>query len=175
MKRRNIPFNRNEKCKVQWQFAIRKWIFFSDLQSMSKLLCCLRSPKPSSDNAPLPDGDYLLPGGAWDPSISTSPSRFSRRTPRSRGSSRTSNSSIRSFWSRRFRGSSKGNLDSNTTGRGDYQAPPMVPSKTLPNSQDFRLLKTVGRGAFGKVNARQVVSSVINHVPCRNCMKKGIQ
>ena len=34
---------------------------------------------------------------------------------------------------------------------GNYEPPPVPPTKTLPSFDDFRLLRTVGRGAFGKV------------------------
>lgn len=139
---------------------------------MSALGCCARSPgakgSRGSVNAP-PEGDYLLPGGAWDPALSSPPSSRSRgSTKRSRVSTRTNyTSSIRSFWSKRFRGtrSSQDEVEGNlpeAEGSGEYQAPPMVPSKTLPVIKDFKPLKTVGRGAFGKVNTHPGLARVCN-------------
>lgn len=107
--------------------------------------------------------DYLLPGGEWDPSVFSSSghraARGSRRgITRSGNGSRTSRkkSSLREFWTRRFnrsRGSRFSHAASEEFGTagGVYQPPEAPASRTLPTLQEFRLLKTVGRGAFGKV------------------------
>lgn len=78
--------------------------------------------------------DYLLPGGEWDPSVSGSTKGRSKRRRRSR-------SEVNSVESESADGS----------GACAY-VPPEVPGATsLPKFQDFRMLKTVGKGAFGKV------------------------
>ena len=128
---------------------------------MSVLCCgCLRDDDKRKAVA---GGGYLLPGGEWDPSLySPKPVVTGRSIHDSSGDpfSKT-NSSVRSFLSRKLR-RKRSSLYSQTTqsdggggagegGRGDYQPPPLVPSKTLPTFEEFKLLKTVGKGAFGKV------------------------
>lgn len=129
---------------------------------MSRLLCCVRGEgEDRGKGNAIKEGDYLLPGGEWDPSISSSPSRISKNHGRTESelsrSSRTTNSSIRSFLSKRFgrhSGRSQASASSvENLAAGDYQPPPLVPSKTLPTFEEFKLLKTVGRGAFGKASA----------------------
>ena len=83
--------------------------------------------------------DYLLPGGEWDPSISGR-----QRSRRSGGGGS------------RGRGHSRdGTLadDGAESESGSFYTPPAVPGAAAapPKSGDFRLLKTVGKGAFGKV------------------------
>lgn len=150
---------------------------------MSTLCCCCCTQGDSEKG--VPEVDYLLPGGAWDPNISASASASSpiRTTNRSLGDAASSShhhsssssragrisaggkassysSSLRSFWTKRFRSSRssqssragrEGYVGGGDDAGGDYQPPPVVPSKTLPTCEDFKLLKTVGRGAFGKV------------------------
>ena len=79
--------------------------------------------------------DFLLPGGEWDPSLSQASSRSSRSSSRAKNS-------VRSRIER---------AESGATGTGDYVPPPVPAVKTLPTFDEFRLLKTVGKGAFGKV------------------------
>ena len=74
--------------------------------------------------------DYLLPGGKWDPSHSRS----------------------RSWWSNRGSKTSQKSYSIEENRVGEYEPPTVPPSRTLPTFEEFRLLKTVGRGAFGKVN-----------------------
>ena len=85
------------------------------------------------------DEDYLLPGGEWDPSLSGSTA--SRLSVQSRNF--TKSKSRRPWTKSRNRVSTDGN--------GSYEPPHVPPSRTLPTFDEFRLLKTVGRGAFGKV------------------------
>ena len=76
--------------------------------------------------------DFLLPGGEWDPSISTASNR-SKRSIKLRKSKNRSNSD-------------------GASDVGSYDPPPFVPScRKLPTFEEFRLLKTVGKGSFGKV------------------------
>ena len=135
---------------------------------MSSLICCCaRGEGTGKGKREDVDGeDYLLPGGEWDPSVSTSPSRIanssrggsqrSQHRPNSVGSRGGSGRSrFTSFLARQFRGSrssqrSRVEADGGAAG-GDYQPPPLQPSRSLPTYEEFRLLKTVGRGAFGKV------------------------
>ena len=109
------------------------------------LLSCIGCCNPDTKDGPqttansVPDGEYLLPGGEWDPSHSTGSNRSSRST--------------RSNWSARLR-RSKSDRSSDIVSDGKYSPPPFVPhSKKLPTFEDFRLLKTVGKGAFGKVQS----------------------
>ncbi len=110
---------------------------------MSSLICCARS-KTKGDREfrrVLSDGDYLLPGGEWDPSLSVHPTSAEHKGSRF---------NVRSLLSKRInRGNSAASLD--LQGSGEYQPPPLQPSRTLPTMEEFKLLKTVGRGAFGKV------------------------
>ena len=101
--------------------------------------CCNPDTKdgPQTTANSVTDGEYLLPGGEWDPSISTASNRSTR--------------SMRSNWSARLR-RSKSDRSSDIVSDGNYSPPPFVPhSRKLPTFEDFRLLKTVGKGAFGKV------------------------
>ena len=89
------------------------------------------------------EADYLLPGGEWDPSLS-GPSKDSPR--RSRGRSRGRG--------RRSRDRDGRVADDGTESEsGSFYTPPEVPwaVSSPPSFQDFKLLKTVGKGAFGKV------------------------
>lgn len=122
-------------------------------------LCCGCLGKKENESS-----DYLLPGGAWDPSLSQSTaSNRSRHSTRSAASvasikqrpSNSSLSSIRSLlsgggWRGRLNRTQSSNEDLESN-RGDYQPPPLVPSRTLPTIEEFKLLRTVGKGAFGKV------------------------
>lgn len=132
----------------------------SALATMSRFLCCCLQ---DGDEKKVTDGDYLLPGGDWDPSLSSSPLAVrtdSRRQSPSESSARhlsyNTSSSVRSFLTRRWRGKKSSRYSQTPQpdgdgGRGEYQPPPLVPSKTLPTFDEFKLLKTVGKGAFGKV------------------------
>ena len=130
---------------------------------MSGLSCC-GCWRGANESKPNVGGDYLLPGGEWDPSVSSSVRQESRREAPSGAAQEpknfSTNRSMRSFLSRtlRVKNSSRyphtHQLDSGGTGDGgkrQYQPPPLVPSKTLPTFEEFKLLKTVGKGAFGKV------------------------
>lgn len=82
------------------------------------------------------DEVFLLPGGQWDPSLSTISKSSTRVTP-PRGLRRVL---------------SKIGRDQDQSEReGLYQPPAVLPSRVLPTFDDFGLLRTVGRGAFGKV------------------------
>ena len=96
--------------------------------------CCCSCTRGEGDETGYDNEvDYLLPGGEWDPSVSRSTRRHSKRS-RSRHSSRGSEAT-----------SAEG-------GTVCAYVPPEVPGATsMPTFQDFRLLKTVGKGAFGKV------------------------
>lgn len=48
-------------------------------------------------------------------------------------------------------------------GRGGYVPPAVQPSSGLPVVQDFQLLKTLGKGAFGKVTLRAATPTLL---PC---------
>ena len=99
-----------------------------------KFICCCVSGNKESDliasTKSHTDHDYLLPGGEWDPSLSTPPSQ-SHSSKKRHSTKELANSLERD---------------------GLYQPPALVPSPTLPTFDDFKLLKTVGRGAFGKVS-----------------------
>ena len=113
---------------------------------MSQWLCCCSDS--SSDAAgkrrsSTAGHDYLLPGSEWDTSSSGSSSflssfRGSKKSNRGRGSGNKRPPVTHS----------EVGLDSPS---GDYQPPVVPPSQKLPTFEEFRLLKTVGRGAFGKV------------------------
>lgn len=120
------------------------------------LFCCTRSEHEASASGSrvnITSEDYLLPGGEWDPSVSSSPGHKAGRGNR-RGITRSASgrkkkkSSLREFWTRRFHGS---HAASEEFVSGEYQAPVAPASRSLPTLQEFRMLKTVGRGAFGKV------------------------
>ena len=49
---------------------------------------------------------------------------------------------------------------SSTERDGLYKPPAIVPSQVLPSYEDFKLLRTVGRGAFGKVSGTVHVLSL---------------
>ena len=88
------------------------------------------------------ESDYLLPGSTqWDPSRSSS--NKSRPWSSLKRSSKNKDNSKKSTVTH-----SEVGLDSPS---GDYQPPLVPPSQKLPSFEEFRLLKTVGRGAFGKV------------------------
>ena len=38
---------------------------------------------------------------------------------------------------------------------GGYVPPPVEPTRSLPTAADFKLLKTLGKGAFGKVRSER--------------------
>ena len=119
---------------------------------MSGLLCCARF-NTGEEGERKTEGDYLLPGGEWDPSISSRASSIA--SSRSNRVSETSTSSGR-FWTKRGRRGKRSSRNSTNSSLeaqspGEYQPPPLVPSRTLPTIEEFKLLKTVGRGAFGKV------------------------
>ena len=126
---------------------------------MSGLLCCkcLGGDKKKLDVS----ADYLLPGGEWDPSLSTpdkSRSRSSNSSTSNARQHRQSNSSRISIRSLLTGGGWRGRLkreqsskEEDGQSKGDYQPPPLIPSKTLPSIEEFKLLRTVGKGAFGKV------------------------
>jgi hypothetical protein len=86
------------------------------------------------------ENDYLLPGSSFD---STTSSR-SRLGWSSRHSSKKKYASKKPAVTHSVVG-----LDSPSG--GDYEPPAVPPSQKLPTYEEFRLLKTVGRGAFGKV------------------------
>ena len=133
---------------------------------MTSLLCCNCAEKKNSFGGS--STHYLLPGGEWDPGSSVVSDR-SRATnastsssARGQGRHRSSKSSLRSIRSLLTGGGWRGrlnrarssfdDLDGNTnSSKGDYQPPPLMPSKTLPTIDEFKLLRTVGKGAFGKV------------------------
>ena len=97
-------------------------------------LCCCVSANKESDittsTRSLTDEDYLLPGGEWDPSVSVRKSNHSRKKHKELFSSTTSTER-------------DGHL-------GLYQPPAIVSAQVLPTFEDFKLLRTVGRGAFWK-------------------------
>ena len=129
--------------------------------------CCCADVKDDTRNAPsttVTEEDYLLPGSEWDPSISTGsaqsrqssrPGRFKARG-RSRGGSGTS---------------------SDGTSNGGYVPPvvPPTPSRTLPTFEEFKLLKTVGKGAFGKVRVATPPSSPLTVSTVMIPANEGIQ
>ncbi|CAI8043945.1 Protein kinase 2 [Geodia barretti] len=106
--------------------------------------CCCSCMGEEEDEAGYRnESDYLLPGGEWDPSLSSSVVK--RRSRRSRG--RDSGGA-----------SGSGSFADNGAGGEDSESlytPPEVPGATsVPKFQDFKLLKTVGKGAFGKCPLR---------------------
>ena len=104
--------------------------------------CCGGCAKGGEDGADHGgEADYLLPGGEWDPSVSAMVGRSQHN--RTRGQ-------------RRRHGSDPKSKEFGDTGEsaGAY-VPPEVPGSTsLPTFQDFKMLKTVGKGAFGKVRRK---------------------
>ena len=107
--------------------------------SFCRLCCCCglcaKGEEDGADHGG--EADYLLPGGEWDPSVAVV-----RRTQHNRTKGQ-----------RRRQGSDTRSKEFGDTGEsaGAY-VPPEVPGSTsLPKFQDFKMLKTVGKGAFGKV------------------------
>ena len=87
--------------------------------------------------------DYLLPGSRFDPSVSENGSSF-------RSKLRWGN------WqgSKNKPGYKKPSVTHSVVGMDspcEYEPPSVPASQKLPTYEEFRLLKTVGRGAFGKV------------------------
>lgn len=116
---------------------------------MSRWLCCCADGTGNDGVARgqinTVESDYLLPGSSrWD------------------ASSRSTVTSSKGVWGSLRRDKDKAankkkstvthsevGLDSPS---GDYEPPRIPPSQKLPSFEEFRLLKTVGRGAFGKVS-----------------------
>ena len=100
------------------------------------MCCCVsknEEPESITRQRTISDEVFLLPGGEWDPSLSTVSRSSTKVTPRG----------IRRVVSKTGRDQSER--------EGLYQPPAVLPSRDLPTFDDFRLLRTVGRGAFGKV------------------------
>lgn len=117
--------------------------------AMSLLCSCLRGEEDGEMYKN--EADYLLPGGEWDPSVSAS---VRERSSRRRGAARSRNSGR----SGSNRGGSVGD-DGAEDDSGSFYSPPEVPGATsIPRFQDFKLLKTVGRGAFGKVRKAETLT-----------------
>ena len=76
--------------------------------------------------------EYLLPGGEWDPNLTGSTKRNSTRSRKGSGQV-----------------SSDGAAENG--GACAYVPPEIRGTTSLPKFQDFKMLKTVGKGAFGKV------------------------
>ena len=93
--------------------------------------CACATEEKDGRTQSVAEEDFLLPGGEWDPSLSHVSSRSTRSSTRAKHSVR-----------------SKRNQ---SDAAGDYVPPPVPAAKTLPTFDEFRLLKTVGKGAFGKV------------------------
>lgn len=109
---------------------------------MSRWMCCCgdtgnegvarRGQINTSDN------DYLLPSSA-----------------------KRNSKGVSSVWGSLSRGSKNKGSDKRSTvthtevgldsPSGEYEPPAVPPTQKLPSFEEFRLLKTVGRGAFGKV------------------------
>lgn len=102
--------------------------------SLCKLCGCFAScVRGQDETGHVSEEEYLLPGGEWDPSLSKSTNRHSK-------SSRRKGSKLNTEESSEVRDT------------GSY-IPPHVPGATsIAKFQDFRMLKTVGRGSFGKVD-----------------------
>ena len=139
----NLIIRQSKKEKFS-DTKVSSWSIDRSVMSRRRyLLSCVGCCNPGTKDGPQPtvnsvtDGEYLLPGGEWDPTISTASNRSTRST--------------RSNWSARLR-KSKSDRNSDIVSDGNYSPPPFVPhSRKLPTFEDFRLLKTVGKGAFGKV------------------------
>ena len=110
---------------------------------MSRWVCCCGDSSidhPGRGQINSVENDYLLPGSSFDSGSSRSRLGWS-----SRHSSKKKNANKKPAVTHSVVG-----LDSPS---GNYE-PPVVPhSQKLPTYEEFRLLKTVGRGAFGKVCA----------------------
>lgn len=105
--------------------------------SLCKRCGCFASCVRGQDETDhISEEEYLLPGGEWDPNLL-----------RSRSHSK----------SRRRKGSRQTTAEpSEVRGTGAY-IPPHVPGATsIAKFQDFRMLKTVGSGSFGKVDCMYV-------------------
>lgn len=115
-------------------------------------VCCINpetKDDPEARGRTVTEEDFLLPGGEWDPSVSTGSNRSRRSVKLRKSKSKQSN----------------GDLASDV---GSYDPPPFVPScRKLPTFEEFRLLKTVGKGSFGKVcrHAPLQLSLLIAHTP----------
>lgn len=138
---------------------------------MSAVLCCCCAGPSKEDKTRRSDADYLLPGGDWDPTLSSSPSHrtsvkstgplvgddeddnMSATSRSNTSSSRFSSNRFMSFLSKKLSWSParRARNSQHHQSSGQYQPPPLLPSRTLPSFEDFKLLNTVGRGAFGKV------------------------
>ena len=96
--------------------------------SFRRLCCCCSCTKEKEeDNRQTGEEDYLLPGGEWDPSVSG----ISHRSTHG-----TKHAPKHSLWRR---GSEEG-------------ASAYVPgAMSVPKFNHFKMLKTIGKGAFGKV------------------------
>ena len=108
---------------------------------MSRWVCCCgdsSTDHPGRGQINSVENDYLLPGSSFDSGSSRSRLGWS-----SRHSSKKKNANKKPAVTHSVVG-----LDSPS---GDYEPPVVPPSQKLPTYEEFRLLKTVGRGAFGKV------------------------
>ena len=113
---------------------------------MSRWICCCSDGTSGTDGVArgqinTVESDYLLPGSAWDSTSSSGSSKSVWGSLRGRGSKNKGTNKKPSVTH------SEVGLDS----PGDYEPPAVPPSQKLPAFEEFRLLKTVGRGAFGKV------------------------
>ncbi len=122
----------------------------SEMERCRQWCCCccyadVEDKGRTVPNASITEEDYLLPGSEWDPSISTASSVHQTTTRRSW---RTG------LLKRRSRARGGSGSSTSSAGNGDYVPPhvPPTPSRTLPTFEEFKLLKTVGKGAFGKVS-----------------------
>lgn len=148
-------FARVYRSRVQHSIAIGE-LNCSKMHRWRRWCCCCCVEAEEKEwtvpTTSVTEEDYLLPGSEWDPSISTASSRHSTRshTRQRQGLLRRRN---------RSRGSSGSSIDGSSN--GDYVPPrvPPTPSRTLPTFEEFRLLKTVGKGAFGKVRANLRVAT----------------
>ena len=107
--------------------------------SFRRLCCCCACTKEKEDdNPPSEEVDYLLPGGEWDPSRSSLVSNIHRSTHAAKRSPK------HSLWRR-------GSGGREESAAGAY-IPPDVPGATsIPKFNHFKMLKTIGKGTFGKV------------------------
>ena len=136
--------------------AVRREIRDGTMASMLPLrrlcgVCCACLRGEGGETADENEVDYLLPGGEWDPSVSGNARRpGSNRIRRgSRGRRRTRTNSE----------------ESAEDGSACAYVPPEVPgASTVPTFQDFKLLKTVGKGAFGKVETKNASAHTVMHL-----------
>ena len=115
---------------------------------MSRWVCCCgdsSSDHPARGQINSIENDYLLPGSSFDEGSSSGGSQRNRLGWSGRNSSKNKNKYA----------SKKPAVTHSVVGldspSGDYEPPVVPPSQKLPTYEEFRLLKTVGRGAFGKV------------------------